>query len=110
VGEPLVCRLDALTVEERARHAELAAEMKRAALGVADLADGWVLRFTDERRLFLRIAEWITLERLCCPFLDFALAPARGVGEASLRLTGGEGVKQFLKEELGLENPSEETR
>jgi hypothetical protein len=102
VGEPLVCRLDGLTVDERARHAELGAEMKQTVLGVADLADGWVLRFPDERRLFLRIAEWITLERLCCPFLDFALALDRGLGEARLHLTGGEGVKQFLKSELGL--------
>ena len=48
----------------------------------------------------MRLAEWVTLEQRCCPFLDFSLETGRdGV---MLRLTGPEGTPEFLREELQL--------
>jgi len=47
-------------------------------------------------------AEFITLERLCCPFLTLALEVERERGPLWLKLTGREGVKPFLRAELGL--------
>src|SRR5215471_8461622 len=45
-------------------------------------------------------AEFITLERLCCPFYDFALESEREGGPVWLTLTGREGVKEFAKIEF----------
>ena len=50
--------------------------------------------------LFLDLAEFITTERLCCPFLHFALELDPDAEEVRLRLTGSEGVKEFLSMEL----------
>lgn len=54
-------------------------------------------------------AEYVTLERLCCPFFDFALEAKREAGPVWLTLTGREGVKEFAKIEFGIQqkaNPS----
>ncbi|MDQ3748973.1 MAG: MerR family DNA-binding protein [Acidobacteriota bacterium] len=48
----------------------------------------------------LDVAEFITYERLCCPFFNFEMAVE---GEnLSLRLKGKEGVKEFIKMEFGI--------
>jgi hypothetical protein len=47
------------------------------------------------------LAEWIELERRCCPFLEFKIElPAAGASIV-LHLSGGEGVKEFLSTALG---------
>jgi hypothetical protein len=50
--------------------------------------------------LYLKLAEWVTLERLCCPFLTLALVTQ--AGSVRLELTGSQGVVEFLTMELGL--------
>ena len=44
-------------------------------------------------------AEWAAGERVCCPFLDIQLLPESDGAALRLRLTGKEGVKQFLRAE-----------
>src|SRR5262245_38186342 len=70
----LVCRLDALDAADRARHAALRAQLDAAVEAVDELPDGYALRCRADAAVFTSTAEWITLERRCCPFLDFALA------------------------------------
>ena len=41
-------------------------------------------------------------ERLCCPFITFELHIAPNRGPVLLRLTGAEGVKDFIRAELQL--------
>jgi len=48
-----------------------------------------------------KAAEFISLERLCCPFLRFSLEVEPEGGPIWLRLTGREGVKAFIREEVG---------
>jgi hypothetical protein len=50
--------------------------------------------------VFLKTVEFISLERLCCPFLGFALEVEPESGPVWLRLTGREGVKAFVREEV----------
>ena len=45
-------------------------------------------------------AEFIALERLCCPFLNFGLEIKAEGGPVWLRLSGREGVKAFIREEI----------
>lgn len=103
---PIACELEAFDAGERRRHAELRQAMKRARLEVQELPDGYAFLFPDEPSLFLQIAEWITLERRCCPFFAFSLElpPA---GPIRLSLTGGEGVKDFLRAELAASGPAQ---
>ena len=57
-----------------------------------------------EAALFIALAEFITLERTCCPFFQFGLEVELGADSAWLQITGPEGVKPFLELEMGLSN------
>lgn len=97
---PMACRMDAMDAAQRARHGELAGRLRRATLETRELPDGFAFRLPAAE--WSSAAEFISLERLCCPFLGFTLELAREVGPLWLRLTGQDGVKEFLKEELSL--------
>lgn len=99
----LVCRIGALRPEERDRHAELLSELKSSIRGVEERPDGYAFRFPGEGDLFRRLAEWATLERVCCPFLGFELLLEPDGGAATLRLSGPPGTRELLRAELGLE-------
>ncbi|MGI9167336.1 MAG: hypothetical protein ACR2G5_13325 [Pyrinomonadaceae bacterium] len=51
--------------------------------------------------MLVRTAEFIALERLCCPFFGFAVEVEREGGAVWLILTGREGVKPFIIAEIG---------
>ena len=95
-----VCKLDAISAAQRARHSELAARLADAVSERRELADGYALRIVAEKIDLAAAAEWITLERRCCPFLRFQLEAEPDDGPVWLRLTGATGVKEFLRSEL----------
>lgn len=97
---PLACRLDALDAKQRGRHAQLAGELTAAATGVEELPEGYAVRFPARPFLFLRLAEWMELERACCPFLQVGLAFENGSGSMRLDICGPHGVKDFLRSGL----------
>ncbi len=97
---PLVCRLDSFCGADRAHHAGLIEQLKASLEVVRELPDGYAFRFADDGSLFGRLAEWVRLESVCCPFLDFELKVERASGPVWLRLTGGEGVKEFLENQF----------
>ena len=99
--EPMLCTLDGIDPEGRERHRELGVAVRERLVGVEELADGLALRYAMDSEFFLRLAEWATLERQCCPFLTLGLHLPSGEGAMELRLTGGEGVKAFLDAEVG---------
>ena len=99
---PLACHMDALSQGQQARHEELLEQAKATAQGIEELADGYRFKFPSSDRTILEMAELITLERLCCPFLDLALEAPRDDGPISLSISGRDGVKEFLAKELGL--------
>lgn len=96
----LACRIDALGPEQRERHAGLLRELAGAVSSVDELPDGVSVRFPMRPYLFLRLAEWMELERACCPFLQFGLVFENRVPTMRLDLRGPEGVKDFLRAEL----------
>jgi hypothetical protein len=98
-----VCRLDALTPGERARHAELTARLVDSVRRVEALPNGWALSFDDGDDVGGRLVEWMARERRCCPFLDFDIRLGGDGEPAVLRLTGAPGVRDFIAAELGLE-------
>ena len=96
----LECRLDVFDDAERARYGALRAAMKTGTTGMTDLPDGYAVRLKSDARLFQQAAEWITLDRRCCPFLDLGLEWS-AVDAVSVRLTGGPDVKGYLAGVLG---------
>jgi hypothetical protein len=95
--------LDALTPSDRERHAALTEELKSGARWIQELPCGYAFRFPDDRSLTRRVIEWVALERRCCPFLEFEILLGEEGEPVILRLTGREGVKEFLAAELSLE-------
>ena len=93
----IVCILEALTPDERKRAAQLRRAIGEAMLERADLADGIALRVQCELQI---LAEWIALERRCCPFLSFELRWHRGEDAPWLALRGPDGTKEFLAREM----------
>ncbi|MGE5277673.1 MAG: arsenic resistance N-acetyltransferase ArsN2 [Acidobacteriota bacterium] len=103
----LACRLDALTPAERSRHAALTKELRSAARSVVGLPRGYAFLFPDDSASARRVVEWVALEYRCCPFLEFELVLGETGEPIVLNLTGREGVKEFLAEELAPLFPEE---
>jgi hypothetical protein len=75
--------------------------LSRRAEEVQELPDGYAIRFAPDAEMWMRLAEFITLEKQCCPFLAFALGAEEENGSMWLRITGREGTKGFVAAELG---------
>jgi hypothetical protein len=102
VGEPrIACVLDALTREERNREAVLLEEHVAAIRERKKRNDGYSYRYPSDPSLFVRIAELVSLEHRCCPFLDFRLDWSGGDDAPWLHIVGGEHVKRFVAETFG---------
>ena len=99
-GAGFTCNLNAMTKDERVQHATLAAELFAAVQERKELSNGYALRLSVER--WLDAARWADLERKCCPFFAFELELESHGGPLWLRIRGAEGVKAFIREELGL--------
>jgi hypothetical protein len=93
--------MTAIPSEQRGAHHALTRRlMTEAVEEIVELPDGLVLRFPAEE--YDGVAEFVGRERLCCPFLTFTLEGAPDRGPLLLRLTGAEGVKDFIRAELHL--------
>ena len=61
-----------------------------------ELSNGYALQIDTSRASMVTVAQWIDLERKCCPFFDFDVNMHGENGAVWLSLTGREGVKQFI--------------
>jgi hypothetical protein len=93
---PNACVLGNLTPEQRVREQTLLKHFREATLEMMELANGYSFRLANDSATLLEVAEFITLERLCCPFFSFELCLESNGGPLWLRLTGRDGVKEFL--------------
>jgi hypothetical protein len=96
---PIACDLTALTPEERGRRQIVLGVVAQTIIGRSEIADGFELSFDATRLDLAAVGEWIALERRCCPFLHFRLN-VEPEGKITLALTGGRGVKEFLRAEM----------
>ena len=95
---PFACDRAALNPEQRKRHFdELGPALRSLRQSTLELADGFEFEFPADAATYQLLAEWVGGERLCCPFFDIDLRVGREGGPLHLRLTGREGVKQFIK-------------
>lgn len=100
--QPLVCNLFGLTAAERLRQQELHKQLFSQAASVRELSNGYAVSFPATKENILGAAEFISLERVCCSFFHFDLEVGSQDEPVWLRITGGQGVKEFLKSEFHL--------
>jgi hypothetical protein len=92
---PIACDLTAIPLAVREQHISEGLQIFQGAQEVQELADGYAFRFANKAGVFMALANFVENERLCCPFYSFAIEVEPGHGPIWLRLTGGEGVKEF---------------
>ena len=98
----LVCEreLGVFDSERKQRYETLTGEFVSQVEEMKELDDGYAFRVSSESASIVRLAEWISLERLCCAFFRFALKVEPEGGPVWLSLTGGPGVKELLRSEI----------
>jgi MerR family transcriptional regulator, copper efflux regulator len=96
---PIACRPRALDKAQRRRQQELLRLVRSRVQAIQDLPDGYTFRLEGDPILFRQAAEWVALERRCCPFVAFGLE-WRTDETVWVRLTGGPGVKEALEAEF----------
>jgi hypothetical protein len=104
--ESPACDITAIAPEKRGAHLETTKKLFRSVKSFLELPNWYAFQFPNESDVLLTAAEFITLERLCCPFLEFEIEVEREGGPVSLRLTGREGLKPFIMAEIGEHLPA----
>lgn len=99
---PIACRPDAMTAEQRQRYSALRQELSRLVLETHELPDGYAFGHAANATTILLLAEFITLERLCCPFFHFTLELTGTEDTVWLKLTGDGATKKVLEAEFRL--------
>ena len=98
---PVACDMTAIESGRREQHIATSREVFRAMTEIEELPDGYAFRLSSEPDILVKAAEFISLEKICCPFLSFVIEVKAEGGPVWLRLTGREGVKAFIREEVG---------
>jgi hypothetical protein len=94
----IACNKSGMTRTERKRQDALASRLINAAHAVHELSDGYEMIYKDGARFFVIVAEWAALETRCCPFFEIGLTLGANNGPLTVRLCGGKGVKEFMKD------------
>ncbi|WP_394542624.1 hypothetical protein [Priestia aryabhattai] len=97
----VVCNIGAFSSEEKIRYDELRKELTRN-LSVEEIPLGYTFIYPNQPTLLLKIAEWISYENRCCPFIKFSLHVSGEADSIKLELTGSKEVKNLLREEFHL--------
>jgi hypothetical protein len=106
----IACDLTVLPDGGRERVTALAGTLIPMAGEVRDLQDGYALGYHDASPgLFSALAEFIALDRLCCPFLRHGLVSDPGRGTVWLQLTGRQGAKEAIASDLAALLPDDLT-
>jgi hypothetical protein len=98
---PFACDMTAIAPDQRANHMSVINSLFSSVKGVHELSNGYAFCLPNESDILISLGQFIALERLCCPFLGFAVDVEREGGALWLSLTGREGVKPFIMAEIG---------
>ena len=95
---PIACDMTSFSPEERERYRLLRNRLMAAVSSALETSTGFTLTISDSVAP-RDIADWLSLERRCCPFLDFTLHLDHGA-LAKVGLHGAAGTKDFLRGEF----------
>jgi hypothetical protein len=97
---PLACNMGVFTPTQREHHVQATSQLFRVVQNVQELENGYKFSFPNGTGFISKIAEFISNERLCCPFLRFTLNVNSMNEPISLSLTGPVGTQEFLRAEF----------
>ena len=97
---PIACNMNVFTPLERESHIQTATQLFQSVQQIHEIEQGYEFIFPGESTTLIKLAEFISKERLCCPFLEFNIQLTPNYGTTSLLLTGPEGTQDFLREEF----------
>lgn len=89
-----------LTADEQAERSQEFGKLFASAEDLAELPDGYALRFPNRDTWITRAAELIVAERKCCPFFGFQLRFEPNGGPVWMHITGPGEVKGFIREQI----------
>jgi hypothetical protein len=92
---PVACTLS--DDERHQREATIIAQFRAGVIATEELENGYAFQVPGEKNWLALVAELMTVERECCPFLSLQLNAEPKLGELTLRITGPEGTKEFLR-------------
>lgn len=98
---PFACDMTAIPFERRAEHLLTIETLFHSVEEIRELSDGYAFRLKSAPPILKTAAEFIELERLCCPFFGFVLEVLGEGDEIWLTLNGRDGVKPFILAEIG---------
>lgn len=96
------CNIKALTAEERAHHKQLSEKLMAARKATVETDNGYEFQFGPGDATLAELADWVVNESKCCPFFDFHIDLENEGKLICLRLTGEEGIKQFIRAEFAV--------
>jgi hypothetical protein len=94
------CNPKAISAVERPRYNELVKRLREAMRDRREIFNGYAFKLDSKTITLPEAAEWINMERLCCPFLTLQLSAVGNQMHWVLNLTGPEGVKPLLDAEF----------
>ena len=98
---PIYCNRKALNPEQTSRKEELGHLLRSSNRRAREVDHGYEFELPSDPKMIQAAAEWASLEKLCCPFFDIDLRFECENGPFFLRLTGREGVKEFIRSDFG---------
>ena len=99
-NSPIACDMTVIRPEQRPAHLATSRDLFSQIEELRELSNGYEFRFASESSLLLKLAEFVSLEKLCCPFLSFMIEVDAEGGPVWLRMIGRDGVKAFIREEI----------
>jgi hypothetical protein len=76
---------------------EIVPKLYKRVQEIQELPDGYAWRLPSDSETLMLVAEDLNMERLCCPFVRYTVEIEPNQGPFWLRMTGGEGVKEYLR-------------
>lgn len=97
---PIACDLTVFSISERIKHIALAKSLFGKVRQVIEHDDGFTFIFEQSPLLEMKIAEWVSNEKRCCPFFSFERSRADTPPSLRLHISGPSGAKEVLRTEL----------
>lgn len=97
-NDGIACNMDVFTETERQNHYTDSKHILMQAEKVEELENGYALRHSYSPENFISIAEWITRENKCCPFMVFnlTLQPLEDDLKIWLKFGGSKQIKTYI--------------
>jgi len=84
---PIACQTSVFfSAEERAHYQALRVRIDAAVTSIVEVERGFEIQLPGDDSTLALVADWIVLERRCCPFFEFMVSI--GCSEMSIRIWG----------------------